>query len=184
MAALSYATVQSAPPNDRELDAYREQADRFIAELDEETYLHFAGLKDSYELVPIYERHADLTELEKAQSIGMALNGGARVRELWRFACEGYLGNLTREPTERVAELEAELKATVDGDEVPYRMIRPLTANSDDRGTRQRLEEARNRLTDEDMNPLYLQMVETVQAEVEKLGAPNYTELYRRFGYG
>jgi hypothetical protein len=27
------------------LDAYREEADRFIAALDEEYYLHFAGLK-------------------------------------------------------------------------------------------------------------------------------------------
>ena len=42
------------------------EADRFIAELDEETYLHFAGLKDTYELVPIYERHAELTKLETA----------------------------------------------------------------------------------------------------------------------
>ena len=29
-----------------ELDAYRERADRFIAELDEEDYLHYAGLKE------------------------------------------------------------------------------------------------------------------------------------------
>ena len=48
--------MPSAPPSDRELDAYRAQADRFIAELDEETYLHFAGHKDTYELVPIYEK--------------------------------------------------------------------------------------------------------------------------------
>src|SRR6266542_916510 len=137
---VSYAIVPSAPPSDRELDGYREQADRFIAELDEETYLHFAGLKDTYELVPIYERHAELTELAKAQWIGTAVNGGTRVRELWRFACEGYLGNLTREATERLAELEAELKALVDGGEVPYRMIRPTMANTEDRGKRQRLE--------------------------------------------
>jgi hypothetical protein len=184
MAALSYATVPSAPPSDRELDAYREQADRFIAELDEETYLHFAGLKDSYELVPIYEKYSDLTELEKAQWIGLAVNGGRRVRELWRFACEGYFGNLTREPTQRLAELEAELKATVDGEEIPYRMLRPVTANTDDRPKRQRLEEARNRLTDEHLNPLHLDTVRVVHEETPKFGSPNYTELYRTFGYG
>ena len=32
------------------LDAYREEADRFIAALDEEYYLHFAGLKEEFEL--------------------------------------------------------------------------------------------------------------------------------------
>jgi hypothetical protein len=175
--------VPSAPPSDRELDAYREQADRFIAELDEETYLHFAGLKDSYELVPIYERHADLTQLEKAQSIGLAVNGGTRVRELWRFACEGYLGNLTREPTERLAELEAELKADVEGDEIPYRMIRPSIANSEDRARRQRLEEARTALTEEHLNPIALDTIETVHGEMANFGAPSYTDLYRTFGY-
>jgi hypothetical protein len=175
--------VPGAPPSDRELDAYREQADRFIAELDEETYLHFAGLKDTYELVPIYERHSDLTELGKAQWIGSAVNGGPRVRELWRFACEGYLGNLTREATERLAELEAELKAAVDGDEIPYRMIRPTMANSDDRGRRQRLEEVRTALTEEHLNPVALDTVAVVHGEMGNLGATTYTDLYRTFGY-
>ena len=44
------------PATDRELDAYREGADRFIAELDEEYYLHYAGHKDTLDLEPIYER--------------------------------------------------------------------------------------------------------------------------------
>src|SRR5947199_331089 len=113
-----------APPSDRELDAYREQADRFIAELDEEFYLHYAGLKDTFDLTPIYERHANLTELEQVQSIGLAANGGARVRERWRFACEGYFGDLTRDHAEKLAELEAELSVTVDGEDIPYRVVR------------------------------------------------------------
>jgi hypothetical protein len=175
--------VPTAPPSERELDAYRDEADRFIAELDEETYLHFAGLKDSYELEPIYERHAELTQLERAQAIGLAVNGGTRVRELWRFACEGYLGALTRAHTERLAELEATLKAGLDGDEVPYRMIRPVMANEPDRVRRQRLEELRNELTEEHMNPLHLEQTRVVHRESAKFGAPTYTDLYRRFGY-
>ena len=95
-----------APPSDRELDAYREQADRFIAELDEEFYLHYAGLKETFDLVPIYERHANLTELDQVKSIGLAVNGGQRMRELWRFACEGYFGDLTRDHAEKLAATE------------------------------------------------------------------------------
>src|SRR3954464_14367253 len=121
--------MPAAPLSDRELDTYREQADRFIAELDEEFYLHYAGLKDTFDLTPIYERHANLTELEQVQSIGLVVNGGDRVRELWRFACEGYFGDLTREHAEKLAELEAELSVTVDGEEIPYRMVRPALAN-------------------------------------------------------
>ena len=52
-----------APSSDRELDAYREQADRFISELDEEFYLHYAGLKETFDLaliasLQIGSRHA------------------------------------------------------------------------------------------------------------------------------
>jgi hypothetical protein len=175
--------VPAAPPSDRELDAYRNGADRFIAELDEEFYLHYAGLKDDFDLTSIYERHSDLTTLEKAQWIGSAVNGGSRVRELWRFSCEGYLGNLTRDAAERSARLEAELKATVDGEEIAYRNLRPAIANEDDRGRRQRLEEARNDLTEEHLNPLLLDAARTVQRETEKLGSPTYVDLYTRFGY-
>jgi oligoendopeptidase F len=71
----------------------------------------------------------------------------------------------------------------VDGEEIPYRMIRPEMSNSEDRSRRQRLEETRNRLTDEHMNPIHLQAVRTIHGETPRLGAPNYTELYRKFGY-
>ena len=52
------------------LDAYREEADRFIAALDEEYYLHFAGLKETFDLAPIYERHADLATLDACLRLG------------------------------------------------------------------------------------------------------------------
>jgi hypothetical protein len=171
------------PLSQRQLGALSAEADRFIAELDEEAYLHFAGLKDAYDLVPIYERHAELTKLETALSIGASVNGGRNTRELWKFACEGYLGNFVREESERIAELEAKLSATVDGEDVPYRNIRPAIMNEDDRATRGQLEAARNELTEEQMNPLYLRSSQVVHRETERLGAPNYTELYRGFDY-
>ena len=92
----------TAVPTPRELDDYREQADRFIAAIDEEYYLHFAGHKDSLELVPIYERFGELTSLDQANRVGSAVDGDRRVRELWKFACSGYLGNLTRDFEERI----------------------------------------------------------------------------------
>jgi hypothetical protein len=176
--------VATEAPTERELDAYRERADRFLAQLDEEYYLHFAGLKDALDLASIYERYEDLTRLEQVQAIARAAeHGGARVRELWRFASEGYVGALTREPTERVAALEAELKAELDGEEIPFRMLRPVIANSEDRDRRRRLEEQRNALTEEHLNPLHLDALHTIHGENENLGAPTYTELYRRFGF-
>ena len=51
--------------------------------------------RPTLELEPIYERHEELTRLETAQRLEGAPT------ELWRFACEGYLGGLTREHARR-----------------------------------------------------------------------------------
>src|SRR5262249_27407790 len=130
-------------PTPRELDDYREQADRFIAAIDEEYYLHYAGHKDSLDLAPIYDQFSELTTLQQANRVGSAVAGDRRVRELWKFACQGYLGNLTRDFDERSANLEAGLSTTVDGDQIPFRMLRPTIANEPDREKRKRLEHAR-----------------------------------------
>ena len=175
--------MSTAPPAERELDGIRDEADRFIAELDEEFYLHYAGHKESLELEPIYDRHAELTSLATARRVGKAVDGDRRVRELWRFTCEGYLGAITREHEEREANLEAGLSATVDGREIPYRMLRPAIANEPDRATRERIERRRNELTEEHLIPLELEASTAIHAGVRDLGAQTYLELFRdRFG--
>jgi hypothetical protein len=159
------------------VDTFRDRADRFIAALDEETYLHYSGQKPTYDVEPIYEEYADITTLETAQSMKDAPT------ELWRFACEGYLGNLTRAHQARVAEVEAELEATVDGEAIPYRMLRVHIANEPDRDKRRRLEEERVRLLDEHLNPVYLDAARVDRDAVRALDAPNYYELYKGFGF-
>ena len=168
-----------ATPSASSLDAYRDEADRFIAALDEEYYLHYAGLKDSFELEPIYERFADLTTLDAARTLaGHAESGGPGEVELWHFACEGYLGNLTRAEAEAEAELEASLEAIVDGETVPYRMLRPTIANEADRGRRDRLEAARVELAEERLMPSWLAHAEKRREGTRALGTATYRELY------
>ena len=164
----------ATPLSERELDAIREDADRFIAELDEEAYLHFAGHKETYDLVPIYERHAELTKLETALNVGASVNGGRNVRELWRFACEGYLGNFVTQAEERIAESETKT-VKVGDEEIPYRELRPRMANSDDRAQRERLERARNEATEEH-NALYIEKHGVVHRET---GAARLADVLR-----
>jgi hypothetical protein len=170
-----------APPDStvlpREVDAFRDRADRFIADLDEEFYLHYSGLKETLDVEEVYERYDDLTTLDTA----LRMQGAPT--ELWRFACEGFLGNLTREHQARLARVEAELQASVDGETIPYRMLRVVMSNEPDRDKRQRLEETRVRLLEEHLNPIYLDAVEIDREAVAQLGAPNYYELYKRFGF-
>ena len=171
------------PLQQGEIEALSADADRFLAEIDEESYLHFAGLKETYDIAPIYERHESLTQLDTALALGASVDGDRRRRELWKFACSGYLGNLVSEEAERIAELEAKLTATVDGEEIPFRMLRPRLMNEEDRDVRERVEAARTELNDEHLNPLELQAAQVVQRETRKLGADSYADLYRSFGY-
>jgi hypothetical protein len=166
------------------LDAYREEADRFIAALDEEYYLHFAGLKDSFELTPIYERYADLATLEACRRLAQAAEPGGRgAVELWRFGCEGYLGNLTREEAEEIAGLEASLEAEVDGERIGFRLLRPALANEPDRGRRERLDRARVELTAAELNQHYVRIAEIRREATTALGSETYRDLYTRFGF-
>ena len=64
------------PLDQGEIDALSADADRFLAELDEETYLHFAGLKETYDLAPIYERH------ESTATAAAASCGSSRARAI------------------------------------------------------------------------------------------------------
>jgi hypothetical protein len=170
------------PLDQGEFEVLSADAERFIAELDEESYLHFAGHKETYELAPIYERHERLTQLDTALALGASVDGDRRRRELWKFACAGYLGNFVSEEAERVAELEATLTARVDGEEIPFRMLKPRLMNEEDRDVRERVEAARNELTEQHLNALELQAAEVVQRETRRLGAESYADLYRSFG--
>ena len=171
-------------PTAAELDAYRERVDRFVADLDQEYYDHFAGLKVDFDLESIYERYDDITTLEQAQRIGRAVDGSFRSTELWRFACENYLGGLTRRFEQEAAVTEAKLTAKVDVDEIPFRGLRPEMANSADRARRERLERARNELTEEHLNSILLASHRKEHEAARELGAETYHDLYvEKFDY-
>jgi hypothetical protein len=175
-----------AGPSSRGDDAYREEADRFLAELFEEEYLHYAGHKADLELEPIYERHSDLTTLDTARELAAeaesASTPGAPAVELWRFACEGYLGRVTRAQTEQLAMLEATLEAEVDGQRIAYRMLRPALANEPDRDRRERLDRARIELARQ-LVPVAEEAAATTREATHELGSETHVELYERFGF-
>ena len=79
------------------LAGYRTDAEEFVSSLDREYYLHYAGLRDEFDIEPIYERHAEL----------FARDSVLRLREegtppLLEFAVHGLIGRATK-ATPRVA---------------------------------------------------------------------------------
>ena len=165
------------------LESLRGQADRFLTEMLDEWYRHYAGHKDTLDIAEIYERYPELTSLETANGLGATADGDRGVRELWKLGCSEYLGNLTKTHAERIASLEATLETTVNGETVGFRQLRPAMSNEPDRDRRRALEAARNELSDEHLNPVYREAVALTFQAVRDLGAPDAVELHRRFGF-
>jgi hypothetical protein len=165
------------------LDTYTQEAERFCEELDREHYLHYAGRKRSYEIEPIYERHADLfgreaVERVREASIGAQGEDARRLRYLLQFAVEGHLGQATRKEAEALAEREAGLELELDHARVPYRSVPVVQANEPDPERRAALERARNELLDEQLNPLYRAAFDRVRELIAGLGWGSHAEAF------
>jgi hypothetical protein len=52
-----------------DVNEYRAEAEEFLSALDREYYLHFAGLKDDFEIEAIYTRHAPLFSREAVEDL-------------------------------------------------------------------------------------------------------------------
>ena len=161
-----------------ELDRYRERAERFVEEIDREYYLHLAGHKPELEIEPIYSRHSALFErdavLELREQADVDGDVGRRRRYLLDLAFGGLLGRETRAEAEEIARLEATLEVEDGGESVPFRQVYVEQANEPDPGRRAALEEARDELLVERLNPLYVTALERAHEICREFGWPSY----------
>src|SRR5581483_9145697 len=110
-----------------------------------------------------------------------------RRRPLHRRARRGVLPPLRRPQGD--ARGRADLRAARgadaagDGETIPFRMLRVALSNEPDRDRRERIERERLALTDEHLNPVYLEAARIDREAVRALDAPNYYELYKQFGF-
>ncbi len=157
-----------------DLDDYSEQAERFLEKLDREYYLHGAGRKAELEIEPIYTAHADLFSPGAIERLREASGGerGREARQLLLFAFEGRLGEATKGEAEELARLESSLE--VEG--IPYRSVPVEQANEPDAERRAQLEQDRNELLDERLNPIYFAALERTQGLTRELGWPSYRD--------
>ncbi|MGH2956046.1 MAG: hypothetical protein ACRDL6_03535 [Solirubrobacterales bacterium] len=164
-----------------DLDAYRDEAERFSEELSREYYLHLAGHKARLALEEIYARHEALFEREAVERIGeerRARGGVPRLRYLHHFALDGHLGAETRAEEARLAELEATLELELDGELMPYRAAPIVQANEPDGERRAAIEAARNAIVAAQLNPLHREVLERTHAICAELGWPSYLDAY------
>jgi hypothetical protein len=151
-----------------DVSEYRAEAEEFLSALDREYYLHFAGLKDDYEIEAIYERHAGLFSREAVDALR---DGDNRV--LLKLAAEGYVEQAVKELSAEFARLEASLEVELDGETIPYRQAAVVQANERDPDRRRALEAARNELVAAKLNPLLREMLDRSRDLVRDLGWPS-----------
>jgi hypothetical protein len=166
------------------LDAYRAEAETFVADHTREYHRHFAGLQDELGIEAVYARHAELftptavEELRSAVEDGPAAGDEARRRRyLLDFAVDGLLGRATRTQEAELAKREAELSLEVDGELIGFRESAIEQANEPDGDRRERIETARLAAIEERLNPLHREMLEIHHARSRELGWSSYREL-------
>lgn len=155
-----------------------------MSALDREYYMHFAGHKESFEIEPIYERHAGLFEREAVEQLRERLadarpgDEGRRCRYLLQLAVEGFIGQATKAESARLAEREAALEIEFDGTRESYRQAAVRQANEADPQRRLALERSRLDALERELNPLYLAIVERAHELSVELGWKSYRQMY------
>jgi hypothetical protein len=173
-----------ACPMGFDIDSYGAEAERFVSALDREYYLHFAGHKESFEIVPIYERHAHLfgrgavEQLREAFTRATVGDDRRRCRYLLQLAVEGFIGEATKKQATALAEREGALELELNGDRASYREAAILQANEPDAARRLAIEEARHEALESELNPLHLEIVERAHRAAVELGWPSYRAMY------
>ena len=167
-----------------DLDRYRERAETFCEELSREHYRHLSGRKQELEIEPIYREFADLFSEDAVgrlrDRIADSKEGDARrrLRYLLHFSLDGLVGAATWRESAELGSLEASLEVDPGDGPVPYRAIQVEQANEPDAGRRARLEEARDALLVEQLNPLHRAALERGHEICTSLGWPSYAAAY------
>ncbi len=167
-----------------DLDAYRHSAETFMTEMMREYYLHYAGLQDSFEIEPIYARHADLFARDSVlalRELDARATGDAderrQARMLLDFAAEGYVGEATKAVEEELARTEAALTIEVGDDRLGYREAPVAQANEADAGRRAEIERALLAATDEHLGRHHRELIERQHACAVELGWASYVDM-------
>jgi hypothetical protein len=167
-----------------DVNAYRQSAEAFLTDLTREYYVHYAGLKEAYEIEPIYERHEDLFTAGAIESLreqrddtDPGSDESRRLRMLLDFAVEGHLGEATKELETQLAEREAALTIDLRDRQMGFRESSVVQANEPDAEVRAAIEWTRNELTESELGALYRELLERQHHCTAALGWSSYSEM-------
>jgi hypothetical protein len=167
-----------------EIDSYRTEAEHFLSELDREYYLHYSGIKESFEIEAVYDRHSQLFERDAVDRIREAYDTAGRGTELARqrrilldFAVEGHIGTQTKALEAEMARREAGLTLEVDGTDVGYRQALVIQANTADPAARRVIGTQLLDLIDRELNPVAGEIIQRQHITATELGFASYAAM-------
>lgn len=154
---------------------FEKGAEEFLQQIVRENYLNGAGLKETVDIVSIFNKYGwlfDRSAVEKM--LGREDNEG---RYLAEFAADGYLDDHVKELSEKITNEIT--KATVEwqGEQIPYRHASIIIANEPDSGKRHDLESKVQAKT-EDQNPDRITRMQKLHAQATSLGFASYLDMY------
>jgi hypothetical protein len=167
-----------------DLDSYRERAERFGEELSREYYRHLAGHKPELEIERIYDSHAGLFSRDSVMALRELADAPAggdsrrRLSYLLHFGFDGLVGLETRAEAAELAGLEASLEVDAGDGAVPYRAVVIAQANEVDADRREAMEDARNGVLEEELNPIYRRALGRAHELCVELGWASYADAY------
>ncbi|MBI4552172.1 MAG: hypothetical protein HY710_07905 [Candidatus Latescibacteria bacterium] len=156
-------------------------AQALLEALEEEIYLHYAGLKPDLNLSSIYDRYPGLTSRQAIQTLDQVLAQESapdprRYQYLKAFLLSSYLGQATKHFDDRIATEEAHATIQVDDQTISYRHATIAIANEPDRERQRRIHQAQLEVV-ERLTPLRAESVGLSHRLAVELGYQHYTDL-------
>ena len=167
-----------------DLIAYRSDAERFLAEVGREHYLHFSGQKPECDFSSVFARYPDLFSRSALEDLRAHYAG---IEDPWEkkqcafllsWVTETYLDEQLTALSDRIANAESAAVVHLDGEDIPYRYAPVRIANEADRERRRRLHRARLDTLARDLNPLYDAYWRRAHEVAVEIGFPTYEVLF------
>ncbi len=157
---------------------FESAAEQFLQKIGREGYENSAGLKETIDIVPIYEQYGWLFARD---TVDEALKrDDPEGKQFARFAAEGYLADSLKSLSEKITN--AITKATVlwQGEEIPFRRVSIAIANEADPTKRHELEKLQLQKTEE-MNADRIERLQKAHALAVDLGFNSYLSMCNDF---
>jgi hypothetical protein len=162
-------------------------------EIQTESRLVYSGLKREQNLAEILEKYAWLyspvtvRRVEEMYRAEINPENEERLRRIYYYLLEGYLGQKTALQEDELVSFEASANVEVDGERIPYHNVPVLIAGEHDFERRDRLREASLRVV-EQTNPRRMEILRTTLATLaDEFGQDSYTTYNaekKRIDYG